>query len=627
MRIRTHSTQSRRGSALLSSLLFGVAVLGLIGMTSMISRRETREARQVLDDVRAQLMAESGLEVAREFMEAAARTVPHDPISGIANLFTVDPTFTPFVAQPVLVDGVQVGAYSLTLAMVDRTATSISVRIDTSGYTPLAPSDVGPGDRVTSWRAMSVTLQYTLEASEVFDYAYFINNWGWFYGNTIYCNGNARSNGQFDAAGFSPTVTGQPLYEQVTWDGTKATLSGYRDDNEDGLEDGEDGGVFSGWDIVAAHNVKGNGGESENQHDFQDPVEMPNLSDLSGYEAKAKAEGGNISIGGSVVSNAVYGDEPTERKNLYLHGTSADPIVLDGPVVVEGDVIIHGTVTGQGAIYAGGNVYVPDSVTYADPPTKPRPDGNDQADTEAWLSANWEKDFLGLFAQENVVIGDHTNSTWRSYVSGWMKSSLNSSKEDAGEDLIPNTKAGRDGISGTSDDDLLEGDGVFTTEFYTDEDDKLGLIPPGAKVGDRIPGTGEDIDGDGDYDGTTSLSDIDIADELNYGLWGGNMPVSGISKYSDIATLYANELDAVFYTNHSFCYVVFGSSGASVNGAIVSRNENIVYGTPRIDVNYDCRLLGGNSGMAGELLPQTLETPTVLRWTSLERDPHLYAAP
>ena len=53
----------------------------------------------------------------------------------------------------------------------------------------------------------------------MFDYGYFINNWGWFYGNTIECYGNARSNGQFDVHGYSPTVTGQPVYDDVAWNG------------------------------------------------------------------------------------------------------------------------------------------------------------------------------------------------------------------------------------------------------------------------------------------------------------------------------------------------------------------------------------------------------------------------
>ena len=106
-------------------------------------------------------------------------------------------------------------------------------------------------------------------------------------------------------------------------------------------------------DIVGATNIQGNGGLASNQHEFEDPVEMPNLSDLSQYETEALTAGSSISIGGTPMTNAVFGDEGGETGNLYLIGTAADPIVLDGPVVVQGDVIISGHVTGQGAIYAG----------------------------------------------------------------------------------------------------------------------------------------------------------------------------------------------------------------------------------------------------------------------------------
>ncbi len=205
-----------------------------------------------------------------------------------------------------------------------------------------------------------------------------------------------------------------------------------------------------------------------------------------------------------------------------------------------------------------------------------------------------------------------------------MSSGLNKSEEDAGEDGIPNTSEGRDGISGTADDDVLEDDGVFSVEYYTAEDEALGLIPPNKSIGDIIPGTGEDIDGDGAYDDTTDLSDIDFSVPLNTSNWGGNMPARGIRRYRDIATLYANNLDAVFYTNHSFCYLVLGRQSARINGALVSRNENIIYGTPTIEINHDSRLLGGSTGMAGELLPQVMQSPSILRWQKLDRDPNWY---
>src|SRR5262249_8804931 len=155
-------------------------------------------------------------------------------------------------------------------------------------------------------------------------------------------------------------------------------------------------------------------------------------------------------------------------------------------------------------------VYVADNLTYANPPTTWLPASNTEADTETWLAANTGKDFVGLFARENVVMGDFTNGTWRAYVGWWLGDPMNASQEDAGTDLIPDTRYGRDGIANTADDDPLEGDGVWTVERYTQQQYDLGLVPPGKNVGDVIPGSGEDIDGDGVFDDTLTLNDFNF---------------------------------------------------------------------------------------------------------------------
>lgn len=609
---------------MVAAIVVMMALAGMLFVTVSLSSVEVRESRRTVDNVRAKSLAESGFERGMQVLNDAVRlNNQNNPLTGLKNMFAGG-AITPIDSE-LLMDGANAtGGYTVSMTRLAETDTSITIQIDATGYLPGPPSTLGPNQRVTDWEAISVNVQYDLEPSGVFNYAYFINNWGWFYGNTINSNGNSRSNGQFDVAGYSPAINGQPLYESVADFGGTIQLSGYSDDNEDGLLDGNDGGVWSGWDIIDAQNLRGTGGNADNQHDFAEPVEMPNLSDLTWYKTKAIDDGGTIKVGGSTVVDGVYGDDPGEKGGMYLYGTFADPIILDGPVVVEGDVIIRGYVEGQGAIYSGGNVYVPDSIKYKSGPTAPLPAGTTQAQTEAWLTANQNKDFLGLFAAENVVVGDYTDSLFDSYVGPWMTHSMNMSSEDSGEDLIPNTADGRDGIPGTADDDVLEGDNVFTIETYTAMDASLGLIPPGKSVGDPIPGTGEDIDGDGVYDDTTTMTDLKITVPLDQINWGGNMPATGIGAYSDIASNYANQLDGVFYTNHSFAYLVLGGSDANVNGAIVSRNEAIVYGTPQINVNYDCRMLGGNSGMLSDLMPKTMQAPSILRWQQLDTDPNCY---
>ncbi len=622
--LRNKARESERGSAIVGVLVVLVGIMGIVYATGTASVVEVRDSRKAIDGVRASYLAEAGTERGVQFLtQAVKNTNMNSPLIGLTSLFAAGDTFTPFVGEGVMNDGNRVGGYSVSFTRVATTATSITIAIDATGYYPDAPSALPEGQQVSEWRAVRSTVRYSLAPSEVFDYAYFINNWGWFYGNTIRSFGNARSNGQFDCAGYSPTITGTPIYESVTWSGSNANLDGYIDDNEDGLTDGNDGGTFAGWDIVGAHNVQGNGGDAPNQHEFLDTIEMPNLTDLTQYEAAATAANSSITINGVTVSDGVYGDEVGEKQNLYLVGTAAKPIVLNGPVVVRGDVLISGVVTGQGAIYSGRNVYCPKSVTYANGPATPRPANNTEAATETWMTANANKDFLGLFAREHIVVGDYTNATWRAYVNQWMSDPLNASAEDAGADGIPNTRNGRDGILGTADDDVLEGDGVFTIERYTDEDAALGLIPAGKNVGDSIPGTGEDIDGDGVYDGQATMAQIPVDKPLNPGQWG-NLS-SAIPNYSSISSLRANKLDAVFYTNHAFCWLVLGSEAARINGGLVSRNESIIYGTPFMDVNQDARMLGRSSSKFANLLPRTVQPMEVLRWVPLDFDPNRYA--
>ncbi|MBK7642578.1 MAG: hypothetical protein IPJ19_05935 [Planctomycetes bacterium] len=623
IRTSPSSHRARRGNALLGTLIVLVALLGLLYATSRVSVVEVHETRSAVEDVQSKYLAEAGVERALNFLAQTARAgSQQDPLRGLHQLFATSDHLSPFVAEPLTSGLQQVGAYSVSLRATEQNATSITIAIDATGYRPEAPQSLAAGQHPSTWSAVRTIVRYSLAPSHVFDYGYFINNWGWFYGSTITCNGNVRSNGQFDVAGYSPTITGQPLYDAVSWNGTQATLSGYHDDNGDGLLDGNDGGLWSSWDITGAQHLQGNGGHAQNQHDFQDPIPMPNLSDLGMYEANAVDQHSSITIDGVQVANAVVGDEPGEKQNLYLVGTSAKPIVLNGPVVVRGNLIISGVVTGQGAIYSGGNVYCPNSVTYKNPPSAPRPANGSQAANEAWLSTNWNKDFLGLFARENIVVGDFTNSTWQSYVSQWMGDAMNVSAEDCGADGIPNTRAGKDGILGTADDDVLEGDGLFSVQHYTQADADLGLLPAGAHVGDVIPGSGEDIDGDGAFDGQASLANVILTTPLDAAHWSGNMPAAGLTNYRSIASMNAATLDAVFYTNHSFCWTVLGSQVARINGALVSRNEDIVYGTPSLEFNYDCRLLGGSSGRAARLLPQTLQSPEILRWSPLDSDPN-----
>jgi hypothetical protein len=119
-----------------------------------------------------------------------------------------------------------------------------------------------------------------------------------------------------------------------------------------------------------------------------------------------------------------------------------------------------------------------------------------------------------------------------------------------------NEYVGRDGIPDTHD--TGEGDGVFEAQY-------------------------EDLDGDGVKDDNYDWADVQTQTSLgNF----ANCP-AGVSNFSDVATNSLNKIDGVFYTNHAFAGKL--GNGASINGAIISKDEAIIYSNTLV-VNYDERI-------------------------------------
>lgn len=259
--------------------------------------------------------------------------------------------------------------------------------------------------------------------SKVFDYAYFINNWGWFYGSGIIAKGDVRSNGIFSFR-----------------DGPRVDGHIYAHDMID----------------VDRYGIKGKGGQSDHQHPYSRKVNMPNLMDISRYEELAHEKSGYIKKGSQILIDKVYGDDPGETGNVVLIGTPSQPLEINGPVVVRGDVIIKGTVKGQGTIYAGRNIYLADNINYKNAPSSPRPANDDPGTVDQWVEANKDKDLVGFAARESIIMGDYTDKDW--YSNYWL---FSMGDEDVGKDGVPNThdEGERDGIWNPDYEDL-DGDGV-----------------------------------------------------------------------------------------------------------------------------------------------------------------------
>ena len=417
-------------------------------------------------------------------------------------------------------------------------------------------------------KVVTRTVAYEMKVSPIFNYAYFVNNFGWLWGGGITVNGDVRSNGNFSFNG-NPRINGDK-YASVNPDlGTAGTISGNS----------------RSWDITDYNNhvsdrarptnptdpanpnttvyAAGYDGASENfQH--QEVLNMPYLGDLSAYKQLAAVNNGQITQGAAVIVDNVYdGNGPdgvsgtADDGCVVLVGTDANPITIDGPVVVEGDVIIRGTVTGQGTIYAGRNVHVIGDIVYDNPPQWPKPDSTPQATT----ATNSTRDFLGLACKGNVIIGDYTRNDWRSNCERYLKPPFTQGYETNASD-VP--------LGYDSDGDPSNGywfDGNYTVFDGGSKDDGSG----GAE--------------------NRRFYESSLSDDF----------MRSISAPSN----QIRNIDGISYNNHAFSGKV---GDFTINGSIVSRDEAIIY-SGNITMNYDPRTFGTGMENIDIFLPRDLSLP------------------
>ncbi|MDI6735274.1 MAG: Tad domain-containing protein [bacterium] len=406
---------------------------------------------------------------------------------------------------------------------IEGTKTSIRV---TREITTVFARVLGIGTVAVTAQAAAISIPYS--PSYVFDYVYFLNNWGWFYGRGITANGDIRSNGDFD----------------------------FRD------EPGVAGDVYASGEIRGTWKTPP--GQSYETYQGVKKLEMPNLQTLDYYKELAFEKNSFIKIGDTLVIDKVFGDEQGESGNIILEGSPSNPIEIHGPVVIIGDVVIKGTIQGTGTIYAGRNIYITSDINYKHAPSSPRPASDDPEVVDRWVEANKDKDIIGLAARENVIIGDYTkdpyfgyygNDKW--YSNYWL---FNMGSEDVGADGIPDTNVW------IIDEEHPQG-------YWTDPTENDGIFQANT----------EDLDKDGLFDDKYNWTDIQTQVPItNFARLPPNT-----DEFGDLATNRINKIECVIYTNHA-CAGRLGN-GVHFNGAIVSKDETLIYRNT-ITLNYDERI-------------------------------------
>ncbi len=623
----------RKGSALILAIITGMVIISFAGSAIYMSASDYTYSSQEMQKMKAMYIAESGLARGVQYLNAnfANSVVSFTEVDKLTDkkLFENESLNAPYNGNTI-----KVGEYTVTLKRLTSTDfqvptgkdiegnTTNSVRYLSLSSTGYLPSAANPKYQVS----ITATYEIATQVPHVFDYAYFVNNWGWIYGSSIEVYGNVRANGTFSFK-YNPIINGKDRFESVV----NNDFIGHIDDNGNGKQD--DGGVYAWNAIVGTVNTKskadlyaGLKGADTTPPVPQEP--MPNINNLTLYENMAKDQNSSIKINGVTVCDGIQGDNETQQ-NLYLEGTKEAPVEINGTVVVRGDVIIRGWIKGTGTIYSGRNIYFPQRLLYVNAPGELQPTINSESSRESRRDL-WDKqgcDLVGFFARENLVLSDFTSSTWQSEVKAYVDDPLNNNAEDAGIDKIPNT------------DDEGEDDGKFTTEVSPD--------------GSIIPGTGEDIDGDGTFDpdvtGLNMMSVFGLKESLSTTNWA-NLP-SGVTNFRNLT--YWNEendnpwpsintttstykvqdfpqLDGVFYTNHfsvgyfynsSYTYknantgYTTSSSDIVINGSMICKNEALIAGpgynpktgsynkNAKFYFNHDERLTADDGSRFGFTLP------------------------
>jgi hypothetical protein len=511
------------------------------------------------------------------------------------------------------------GSYTVKVTEVNNPGAR-SPYIDCRDVTLEATGKANGGSEIVT---LTATMRFGILPSGVFDYAYFINHFGWWAGFSsggAIANGNVRANGHFDLLSGNFTGNGNPRLNPITGE----------------VVDG--GGVYAGGYVFPTNGTgyQGMAADSVNRHSYagtdksQDDkalLDMPNLNDPADLDGDGivdelnpyyiglangsyGADAGKVGVDKNgnglldateVLVTGTYGDDAGETGNLALVGTDANPIIITGTVAVTKNLAIKGTIKGQGSFYVGRNTYVGSQVKYLNAPTaKPVYNyGHETAEqydqrVVAWRDANKNKDLVAFMTANNIVAGDHTQSNWKNYIingSGWLDDYRNNGKEDVGVDGVFGNLQDKSNPYSAS---TKESDGKFTVIISDDagfqrlEDlpivGGVAQVPSGYHI---VPGTGEDIDGDGKYGGTYNYTrDINFDATFNSTNFY-NLP-STITNYSSFTGVSVTKMDGVFYTNHAIAG--WFNDGCTFTGAVIARNESLILTGGHVTLNHDDRL-------------------------------------
>lgn len=637
--------KKERGTALV--VTFGLMVIITIAATSYIDRSTSsiRLARHNLLEVQTTQLCEAGTQaLLRDFWR---------PFKTDQNFIDMESALTGAT------EAVPKGAITGELPGVGKYATGV-IKFWTPGGDPYARMilirSVGwideDGDGVADpgepRKVVDVTSEFRLARSRVFDYTYFINNFGWMKGfkaHWLYVNGDMRSNGNFDFIDGTGTINGSVVASA-----------------NDKLVPGAEGIInkppYKWNDATYKSAINGSTPHKERMRPAYDPTkhgaigtpEFEKWRDLV-YESDASVTGGKT-------FGAVLADSSGSKAWENTGGAPTTSVLDNRPTdeVIMPDLRDFGSITDTadlaGKRFARSKAYVNEKEYFLDGTPNPNYSGNPGAQAE-YIGGEPNPNYKGAYVD-----------VWDSSIPGYKRVSSNGVV--SGSVLLVGTDAhpirihgpvaieGDAAIAGT-----VQGQGTLYTQRnvhiigsvkYKNPPDFRGADPVAVDksverkdflglaasqsiiMGDTTrfrnpyplkymtpPFTKPRLDEDGNTIPAFNATHTDGWGIKRYQSVLEFDPATSAS-YKSIAAGGVNQIDAILYTN----FVGGGNVGTSgggmtLNGTIISRDESIVTWSLPIRMNYDNRIREREVNQAPLIDLDLPRSPTVLRSTWQDR--------
>jgi len=186
-----------------------MSLLSVAGMTYMSSASSVmKTAKRKALDIQMTQLCDAGVQtILRNYWRSFKQTQSFDDLTADCNAASPE---SPAAAMTGTLPGV--GMYSAAITSFaqpvgDDFSRTVTVRavgfIDRNANSLLDSNEPA--------KVVDVKVTFQLKRSQVFDYVYFVNNYGWMDGfgkNDLYMNGDLRANGDFTLSNGTPTING-----------------------------------------------------------------------------------------------------------------------------------------------------------------------------------------------------------------------------------------------------------------------------------------------------------------------------------------------------------------------------------------------------------------------------------